>query len=353
MWRKKSDEGPASGARASGRKIVLAILGVVLLFFVVWQGSRTRREIGLRTLTVYSFSAMEAVMVEGILPSFQSRWGERTGEHVEFITTFAGSGTITDQIIRKFPAEIAVLSSEIDANRLVRRGALPGPTWRTLPHGGVFARSPMVIRVREGNPKGIAALPDLGAPGISVLSPDPATSGAGEWGILAVYGSALGEPADAARAAAFLGRFWERVTVGGSSARIIGSRFDEGVGDALITYEAEAIAKALAAPTRAPFVIPPATIWAEPVVVRIGRNVTAEQKDLVDSLVAFFWTETAQKILIEHGFRSVDDTRNAGDPRFGAIERSFTLEEIGGPEQAEEILLPLISRGAAEGRAGS
>ncbi|RPJ44780.1 MAG: hypothetical protein EHM19_06240 [Candidatus Latescibacterota bacterium] len=339
MWWDRSNREAGPGRRFPGSRIVLAVLVIAFLSFMVWQGRRMKWESGPRTATVYCFSAMEDAMTDGVLPAFQEFWKGKTGQHVEFITAFAGSGTITDQIIRRFPAEIAVLSSEIDAYRLVRRGVLPGPVWTTLPERGVFARTPMVIRVRAGNPKGIAGFDDLARPDVGLLLADPTTSGAGEWTALALYGSAFLEEGDRARGLDRLVRVWGRGAEGGSSARAARSRFSEGSADALITYEAELLGRAGSGGANGEIVMPRSTIVAEPVVVKIGRNVSPEQKDLIDSLVSYFWSDEAQQILVAYGFRSVDKERNVPDAGFRPIDRLFTLEEIGGPERAEEEVL--------------
>ncbi|MFH1679918.1 MAG: substrate-binding domain-containing protein [Candidatus Eisenbacteria bacterium] len=339
MWWNKAERGARYGRTFPGSRIVLAILVVAFLLFIVWQGGRMRREIGPRTVTVYCFSALEEAMVERILPAFGDSWSRATGEHVEFITTFAGSGTITDRIIGKFPAEVAILSSEMDALRLVRRGVLPGPTWRTSPHAGVFARSPMVIRVREGNPRGISSFEDLAGEGVSLIQANPATSGAGEWAMLAVYGSELRASGDRERAAELLRRVWRNVAAEEPSARLLRARFEGGMGDAVITYEADALGRASQGGVRGEAVLPRGTIVSEPMIAAISRNVAAEQKALVDSLVAFFWSGAAQEILVEHGFRSVDEARNAGNPRFLPAENSFRLKDIGGAGRAQAEVL--------------
>jgi len=334
-----------TGRTFPGSRLVLAVLIVMFLLFIVWQGGRLRREIGPRTVNVYCFSALEEVMTEEILPAFQEAWSRRTGERVEFITTFAGSAALTDRIIAKFPAEIAVLSSEIDAMRLVRRGVLPGPTWRMSPNAGVFTRSPMAIRVREGNPLGILGFEDLARDGLRLLLADPASSGAGEWTLLAVHGSELRASGDPEKARDLLQRVWRNAEAVEPSARLLRARFEEGAGDATITYEADILRRFAPERAREELVVPPRTIVSEPVVVKIGRNVTAEQKEVVDSLIAFFWGERAQTILVERGFRSVDDARNAASSRFSEAKDSFTLQEIGGADWAEAEVLGKPWRG--------
>ena len=97
------------------------------------------------------------------------------------------------------PAELVLLSLESDADRLADAGVGPARSWRALPHEGVVNRTPFVILVRPGNPKGIRDFSDLARPGIRVVHPDPLTSGGAQWAIVAEYGAgaraAGGDPA--------------------------------------------------------------------------------------------------------------------------------------------------------------
>lgn len=134
----------------------VAFFGVLmsLLLYALWPQlpwGRTRT----RTLVLYGFSILGEVMNEGVFPAFQTKWRRRAGEEVEFISSFASSGTITNQMILGVPAQVAILSLELDALRLVDRRVVRGPTWRDLPHKGVLNRTPFIIMVRPGNPRQI------------------------------------------------------------------------------------------------------------------------------------------------------------------------------------------------------
>ena len=121
-------------------------------------------------------------MNETVFPAFQQVWQARTGERVEFIISFGGSGTVTNQVIMGVPAELALLSLELDAQRLSDNGVVPAQSWRRLPQGGIVNRTPFVILVR---------------PGVKVIHPDPLTSGGVNWAIVAEYGAgmrAAGQP---------------------------------------------------------------------------------------------------------------------------------------------------------------
>ena len=152
-------------------RVILIIIVLTVLISIVWQGNYLATSPEPRTLVVYCFTGMQEVMERGMFPAFQEYWEKEQGEHVEFIPTFAGSGTIVDKIISRFPAEVAILSSPIDAIRLSERVLVPAKSWENLPNDGVFSRSPMIMIIREGNPLGITDFSDLRNPGVEVILP--------------------------------------------------------------------------------------------------------------------------------------------------------------------------------------
>jgi ABC-type sulfate transport system substrate-binding protein len=326
--------------------IVLTVFLVVLLGLAIWRGRHGERMPPSRTITLYCFSALQEVMNEALLPAFQKAWQEETGERVEFITTFAGSGTITDRIIRRFPAEIAVLSSEVDAFRLVQNGVVLGPSWRNLPHQGVVSKSPLVILVRSGNPHGISAYADLGQDGLAVVHADPQTSGGGEWAILAVYGDVLRSGQSREEAAAQVTKVRGNVATQAASARAARSEFLAGSGDALITYEAEALSIPSTAVAACEVVRPPRTLVSEHVALTIGRNIDPEREAPVTAFLEFLTSSPAQDIFVRYGFRSIDEDRNRVEPALAAIDDPFSLSDLG---QAGHIGRQIIAACWGEG----
>ncbi|HEY6146420.1 MAG TPA: substrate-binding domain-containing protein, partial [Thermoanaerobaculia bacterium] len=129
-----------------------------------------------RTIVLYGFSILGDALNKGVFPEFQRDWQSKTGEHVELVSSFAGSGTVTNQILMGVPAEVALLSLELDALKLAAAGVIPKDSWKKLPHAGVVNRTPFVILVRRGNPRNIRDFQDLAAPGVGVVHPDPLTS---------------------------------------------------------------------------------------------------------------------------------------------------------------------------------
>src|SRR5688572_25748741 len=128
-----------------------------------------------RTVVFYGFSILAEVMNQEAFPAFQCDWQAKTGERVELVSSFAGSGTITNQLIMGVPAQLALLSLELDAERLAHAGVTSPRSWRQLPHQGVVNRTLFILLVRRGNPNGIRDFMDLARPGVEVVHPDPLT----------------------------------------------------------------------------------------------------------------------------------------------------------------------------------
>ena len=316
--------------------LVLALLLFALWPMLPWGRSRTRM------LVLYGFSILGEVMNEGVFPAFQAEWQRRHGERVEFISSFASSGTITNQLILGVPAQVAILSLELDALRLVDGGVLSGPTWRALPHRGVVNRTPFIIMVRPGNPRGVRGFADLANAGVGVVHPDPLTSGGAQWAILAEYGAALRGTGDRDAARRQLLGIWRNVVAQASSARAARTQFENGFGDALITYEQEALRDRARGRLKADVVYPRRTILSEHTAVIVEKNIRAADRELVRGFVAFLWSERAQRIFVEYGFRSADDRRNAGDHGFGTIADPFLVSDLGGWTRARAEIIDAI-----------
>ncbi len=334
--------------RLNWARLVRLALPVVLLGglfgYAVWPWLSGGREARVRTVILYGFSILGEMMNDAVFPAFQAEWEARTGERVEFISAFSASGTVTNQMILGVPAEVAILSLELDALRLVEAGVLPGPTWRDLPHGGIVNRTPFIILVRADNPRAITGFADLTRPGIGVVHPDPLTSGGAQWAVLAEYHSVRMLGGTDAEAFAQLRGVWQNVTAQAASARAVRTQFESGFGDALITYEQEVLSDRWRGRLSGEIVYPESTIFSEHVVVVLERNIAPEQRDLVEAFVAFLWSETAQRIYVDYGFRSVDDALNAANPDFGVIPYPFTVSDLGGWEQAKPTIVDGIWR---------
>lgn len=312
--------------------------------YALWSAWLSGRGSGTRSVVIYGFSVLGEVMNQDVLPAFQQQWYEKTGEEIGFITSFAGSGEITDLLVKGVPVEIVILSNESDAMILMEKGVLPGPTWKNLPHGGILNRSPMVILVRPGNPYGIRDFSDLVNDTIQIIHPHPATSGGARWAILAVYGSVWTATGNANLAADQLSGIWKQVIATPVSARKALSRFKHGEGDVLITYEQEFLRERSFLETEYEVIYPPGTIFSEHTVVRLDRHIKPGQGQLVDHLLHFLWSQEAQKIFVRHGFRSVNEALNDLNPHFGRIEKPFTVNDLGGWQKVQTDIIQRVVR---------
>lgn len=317
---------------------IVAVGALFLYALSPWlPGARSARPP--RTIVLYGFSILAEAVNEGVFPAFAREWKARTGERVELVSSFAGSGTITNQILLGVPAHLALLSLELDAMKLAAAGAVPPDSWHRLPHGGIVNRTPFVILVRTGNPKRIRDFADLGAPGVGVGHPDPLTSGGANWAIVAEFGAGSRGPGGAPAGLEVLRGVWHNVVAQAASARAARTQFENGFGDALVTYEQEALRDKLRGKLKSEIVYPRRTILSEHTLVRIDKNIPKEDRNLVDAFTQFLWSAHGQEAFASYGFRSVDEPRNAG---FQAIEDGFHISDFGGWKRAKADIVEKI-----------
>jgi sulfate transport system substrate-binding protein len=304
---------------------------------------------GERTVTLYGFSVMKESMEKSIIPAFAAKWKQETGQDVHFTTSYAGSETITNQILQGVGADIGIFSIERDVERLAAGGAVTS-NWRGLPHNGIVNQTPFIILVRKGNPKGIRDFSDLARPGIQLIHPSPIDSGGAQWSVLAVYGSELKKSEaetggfDQARALRLLQGVWRNVKSTPGSAREARTQFETGYGDALITYELEGLLMKEAG-ADVEIVVPRSTIFSEHPAAIIDRNVTADERPVLDAFVQYLWTDEAQRAFVKHHFRSVTHEEfNQANPEFARIEMPFTVELFGGWQRAYPEIIERVWR---------
>lgn len=298
-------------------------------------------------ITLYGFSIMKESFEKSIYPAFSAKWKSEHGVDVRFTSSFAGSETVTNQILQGVKAQIAILSIERDAQRLKYGNAVTSD-WRALPHKGIVNKTPFVILVRKGNPKGIHDFADLAKPGIKLIHPDPESSGGAQWSILAIYGSELiktekqSGTADRARALQTLQAIWRNVVSTPSSAREARATFEQGYGDALVTYELEGL---LLKDAGAAFeiIVPEATIFSEHPVVIVDRNVSPADRPIIEAFVRFLWTDEAQRAFVKNHFRTVtDEALTQENKELATIKYPFTVDYFGGWERAYPEVIEAI-----------
>lgn len=313
-------------------------------------------ETGGVNITVYGFSIMKEPLEKAIYPGFVAKWKQEHGQDVSFTSSFAGSETITNQILQGAPAHVAILAIERDAQRLKQAG-FTTVNWQMYPEKGIVNKTPFIILVRSGNPKEIHDFSDLAKPGVRVIHPDPISSGGAQWSILAIYGSELkrseeqtGEP-DTARALRTLQTIWRHVISTPASAREARTTFELGNGDALVTYEIEGLLmKQANSPVE--IVIPRASIFSEHPAVVIDKHVPADRRPIVDAFLQYLWSDEAQQAFVRFHFHSVtNEAFNQANAALGHIELPFTIDYFGGWDKAyTEIIEQLFINRVQKGR---
>src|SRR5437867_4651597 len=308
-------------------------------------------------ITLYGFSILKESLEKAIYPAFAAKWKREHGVDVHFTSSFAGSETIANQIIQGVKAQIAILSIERDAQRLKDKGLVTSD-WHALPQKGILNKTPFVILVRRGNPKGITDFPDLGKPGIKLIHPDPISSGGAQWSILAIYGSELvksqkqtGE-ADHARALQTLQAIWRNVISTPASAREARTTFELGNGDALVTYELDGLLmKQSNSKIDADIVIPEATIFSEHPAVVVDRNVSASERPVIDAFMQYLWSDEAQRLFVKYHFRSsTNEAFNKENQELATIKYPFTVDYFKGWARAYPDIIEGVFRDQVQRR---
>ena len=335
--------------------LALTILGLLMVNACLPK-SPSESGVGIN-ITLYGFSIMKEPLEKAIFPAFTFKAKREHGLDVTFTSSFAGSETVTNQIITGVKAQIAILSIERDAQRLKDHKDITSD-WHDLPQKGIVNKTPFVILVRKGNPKGIHDFSDLAKPGVKVIHPDPNSSGGAQWSILAIYGSELvrsekqsGEP-DRARALQTLQAIWRNVISTGvtpGSAREARATFESGYGDALVTYELEGLMlKQTGAPVE--IVVPEATIFSEHPAVVIDRGVSAADRPVIDAFMQYLWSDEAQRAFVKYHFRSsTSDALTQENKELATIKYPFTVDYFGGwnkayPEVIDGVFRELVQK---------
>jgi sulfate/thiosulfate-binding protein len=288
-----------------------------------------------RTLTLGAYTTPREPYGKAILPAFQKKWLAEKGEELKFEESYLGSGAQSRAIVGGFEADVAALSLEADIKKIADAGLITSD-WKATPTKGMVTRSIVVIGVRPGNAKGIKDWSDLAKPGIKVLTPNVRTSGGAMWNILAIWGAAQRGKAgvkagDTAAAVTLLGQIIKNVQIMDKGARESMLTFENGIGDAIITYENEILA-AKKAGKAYDYIIPSSTILIENPVAMVDKYVARRQNaDVAQAFVAYLTSRPAQEAFVEFGYRPVDpDVEKAMAGKFPSVTDLFTIEDVGG-----------------------
>ncbi|MDR4466074.1 MAG: sulfate ABC transporter substrate-binding protein [Nitrospira sp.] len=279
--------------------------------------------------------------------AFATYWKEKAGEDVRIQMSHGGAGKQARAVIDGLEAHVVTLALEYDIDAIVQKAGVIAKNWRSrLPHGSTPYTSTIVFLVRKGNPKNIKDWEDLVKPGISVVTPNPKTSGGARWNYLAAWAFASNKfNRDEKRVQDFMARLYRNVPVLDSGARGSTTTFvQRGIGDVLLAWENEALLATtklgqkdfeIVVPS---IVVPSSSILAEPPVALVDRVVDKKgTRKVAQAYLEYLYTKEGQEIAAKHFYRPRDPEIAAKYATQFPEVNLFTVDEVfGGWQKAQK-----------------
>jgi sulfate transport system substrate-binding protein len=305
------------------RRILPVVVGLL------WAGSAFAADV---TLLNVSYDPTRELYVD-FNKAFASAYRAETGKSVEIKQSHGGSGSQARAVIDGLQADVVTLALAYDIDAIAAKGLL-AKDWQTrLPQNSSPYTSTIVFLVRKGNPKGIKDWDDLIKSGVSVITPNPKTSGGARWNYLAAWGYGLKKYGSADKAREFVGNIYKNVPVLDTGARGSTITFVErGVGDVLLAWENEAfLAVKEFGKDKFEIVAPSVSILAEPPVAVV--DTVADKKGTraaAEAYLKYWYTSEGQEIAARNFYRPRDaETARKFEGSFAKVEL-FTIDELFG-----------------------
>jgi len=271
--------------------------------------------------------------------AFAREWKRATGAAVTVRMSHGGSGKQARAVLDGLRADVVTLALAYDVDVLADRG-LVKPGWASrLPHNSAPYTSTIVFLVRAGNPKKLRDWADLARPGVSVVTPNPKTSGGARWNYLAAWGSALrsgkGEPG----ARGLVAGIFRNVSVLDTGARGATTTFvTRGLGDVLLAWENEAhLALAETGRGGVEIVVPGSSILAEPPVAVVDAVVDRRgTRAVAEAYLRFLYSPEGQALAARHHYRPRTPGAAGRAGRAFPSVATFTVDELFGGWRAAQ-----------------
>lgn len=272
---------------------------------------------------------------------FVRYWKDKTAEEVKVQQSHGGAGKQTRAVIDGLEADVVTLALSYDIDQIAKKARLIPKDWqKRLPQNSLPYTSTIVFLVRKGNPKGIKNWDDLAKDGVSVITPNPKTSGGARYNYLAAW--AFGEKSYGSKDAAkdFVKKLYQNVPVLDSGARGSTTTFiQRGIGDVLITWENEAfLALKEYGAGEYQIVVPPVSIKAETPVTVIDKIVDKNgTRDLAEAYLQYLYSPIGQKLVAKHFYRpSLPEHADPEDlKRFPKLDMFTVDAQFGGWHKAQ------------------
>jgi sulfate transport system substrate-binding protein len=271
---------------------------------------------------------------------FAKTWSEKTGETLTIKSTHGGSGRQARSVIEGVQADVVTLGLAYDIDAIAAKGLLSQDWQKRLPHNASPYTSTIVFLVRKGNPKGIKDWDDLIKPGVSIIAPDPKSSGGARWNYLAAWAFAKKKYGSDEKAREFVKDLYSHVAVLDSGARGATLTFTEGgQGDVLIAWENEAFLSLRdQGVDKVQLVTPSISILAEPPVAVVDQVVEKHgTRSAAQGFLDFLYSERGQVIAARHFYRPrLDQVARHYKYRFTKAELVTVDSDFGGWQTAQQ-----------------
>jgi len=274
--------------------------------------------------------------------AFANYWRAKTGDNVTVKQSHGGSGKQARAVIDGLPADVVTLALSYDIDEISAKGRLIPKDWQNrLPNNSSPYTSTIVLLVRKGNPKKIKDWNDIVKPGVSVITPNPKTSGGARWNYLAAYAYALNQHGnDDNKAREFVKKLFKNVPVLDSGARGATTTFVErGIGDVLLAWENEAfLAQKELGPDKFEIVVPSLSILAEPPVTIIDKVVDKRKtRTVAQAYLEYLYSEEGQEIAAKNYYRpSLESIAKKHQKQFPKVNLISIDSVFGGWQKAQK-----------------
>jgi sulfate transport system substrate-binding protein len=315
------------GIRLSVKNVALIVAGVAAL------GAAQPQSVQAQNLLNVSYDPTRE-LYQDFNRSFATYWKKKSGKSVSIRQSHGGSGKQARSVIDGLGADVVTLALAYDIDAIADAGLLARNWQRRLPNNSAPYTSTIVFLVRKGNPKRIKDWNDLVRPGVSVITPNPKTSGGARWNYLAAWGYALKKnKGNAAAAKNFVSRLYKNVAVLDSGARGSTTTFVErGIGDVFISWENEALlATRELGVGKFQIVAPSISILAEPPVALVDK-VAAKRgtTQTAKAYLQYLYSPQGQAIAAKHFYRPRSASVRAKYARQFPKVQLFTLNSVFG-----------------------
>ncbi|MEY3862772.1 MAG: hypothetical protein RIR60_1138 [Pseudomonadota bacterium] len=274
--------------------------------------------------------------------AFAKHWQAKTGDKLSIKQSHGGSGKQARSVIDGLSADVVTLALSYDIDEISSKGRLIPKDWQArLAHNSSPYTSTIVFLVRKGNPKGIKDWNDLTKTGVSVITPNPKTSGGARWNYLAAWAYAKKQNGgDEAKTKEFVSKLFKNVPVLDTGARGSTTTFVErGIGDVLLAWENEAfLAQKELGVGKFEIVVPSLSILAEPPVTVVDKFAKKHGTEAVaKAYLEYLYTEEGQEIAAKNYYRpTLASVAKKYEAQFPKVNLVKIDEEFGGWQKAQK-----------------